>query len=64
MVYQIGYEGGLWYADNQSFPSELAAIQHLRELTGREGKIVTVAKDRIEVHFEDLSRFPSQAGST
>jgi hypothetical protein len=59
MVYQVGYDGALWYADNQRFSSELAAIQHLRELTGCEGKIVRTSKDRIEVYFDDLSRFPS-----
>lgn len=65
MVYLVSYGGALWHAADRKFPHELAAIQHIQglpELKGYEGRIVRISKDRMEVHFDGLSRFSSLAG--
>jgi len=62
MVYQVNRDGNLWHADSQKFPSKWVAIRHLTEKMGREGRIEITSADRIEVHFDGVSRFSPLAG--
>jgi hypothetical protein len=62
MVYHVNYDGTLWHSHDQKFQSDLAAVQYLTELRGCEGRIERTSKDRIEVHFDGVSRFSSLAG--
>ncbi len=57
MVYHVSFDGAVWHADNRVFKSDFAAIRHIQEVNGCEGRIVRISKDRIEVHFEGRSRF-------
>jgi len=66
MFYQVSYDSSssMWYADNRKFRSKLAAIQHIQdlpEMRGYEGRIIWFSEDRVEVHFDALSRFSSLA---
>jgi hypothetical protein len=61
MVYQVNCDGVLWHAYNRTFTTDFAAIHHIQQAEGCEGRIERISKDRIEVHFDGQSRFASLA---
>jgi len=61
MFYIVSHDGALWHADDRRFKSKFEAIRHIQQVRGCEGRIVWISRDRVEVHFDDQSRFVSLA---